>query len=66
MFSLCETEKIRRTGRKKARMFVVYVEASVGICCFIPMRHRIRFAFSQCGKALTLSYSRAPPGGKPS
>ncbi len=47
MFSLCETEKIYQTGRKKnirifgARMFVVYVEA-IGSCYFIPAR----FAFS--------------------
>ncbi len=52
VFSLCETEKIRRTGRKKnirifgVRMFAVYVEASIGSCCFIPVRHRVRNSFS--------------------
>ncbi len=51
VLSLCETEKIRRTGRKKnihifgARMFAVYVEASIGSCCFIPAHHRVRNSF---------------------
>ncbi len=26
-------------------MFAVYVEASIGICCFIPAHHRIRYSF---------------------
>ncbi len=53
VFSLCKTEEIHRTGRKKyicifgARMFAVYLEASIGSCCFIPVCHR-----AQCGKAL--------------
>ncbi len=51
VFSLCETEKIRRTGWKKTFAFSVRecsrpVEASIGICCFIPARHRVRNSFS--------------------
>ncbi len=57
--------KLKRfVGRKKnicifgARMFAVYVEASIGSCCFIPVRHRVRNSFmlfrAQCGKACRL------------
>ncbi len=48
VFLLCETEKIRRTGRKinknkcvfSAQIFAVYVEAYIGSCCFLPALHR--------------------------
>ncbi len=70
VFSLCETEKIRRSVRKKnirifgARMFAVYVEASIGSCCFIPACHRVRNSF--CFFALSVErplIPRARPAG---
>ncbi len=48
-----EKKNIRIFG---ARMFAVYVEASIGICCFITVRPIFVSLFcAQCGKALRLT-----------